>query len=227
MLMIRPTPVTSTRARCSCSSSISTQLAGDAEAHGRRLLLVFDRDDLDPDVDLGLDLQHQDPRAAPSRSRGCRSATAPSSRIVCSSTCAMAISSSWCRVTPRNVTSPAHPVAAVLAVRHHGVEVAVDAWGSAGRRCARCSSRSSSRLPDVSRSTANDKLADRRRRPGRRRPPARASSSTKPSRPSVSEWIGCTLERASIHTVERSGTMRSGPRAVPTPVDARITSPAS
>ena len=53
--------------------------------------------------------------------------------------------------------------------------------------------------------------------------PILPSRSMKPSRPSVVEWIGCTFDRASIQTRDRSGTMWYRVMAPTSSAAARVT----
>ena len=101
----------------------------------------------------------------------------------------------------------ADPVAAVGVRLLHRFQHPVDRRVRAGRRCASAAPGPPERFPDDSRRTGSDSWAAGLA--ARSTPPSGASSrSTYPSSPSVVEWIGCTLDRALIDTVERSGTIR-------------------
>ena len=153
--------------------------------------------------------------AAPSRSRGCR--TSPARRAG-SSSGRCATRSCRARTTwyaERHVAGDGE--AAVCPVGLHGGEHAVDGRKLQPRRCA-----SAARGPRIG-------CPRKPRDPEQRRADgcsptvtgcaASASPSSRsmyPSRPSVLESIGCTLERASIHTRSTPGRCGTGKRGADT-----------
>ena len=95
---------------------------------------------------------------APCRSRGCRTSTDPRAGSCVVDARARSSRPRSVRVTPRNVDVAAHLVAAVASPSAPCSVSRRRSSETAGRRCGCCSSRSSSRLPDESRSTGSDKL---------------------------------------------------------------------